>query len=236
MKLLRLSIILLLISFVAGCATFKPNFAVKERFWENKKQTIGIAVAKIPQPEAHKTGGQGLLDIAINNANASELGEHLAKQDVQQINKTTDKMFSYLRGKGFNVVKIEDQIDAESLKEVSLSDDESKKIYYTNRDFTPLKTKYNIDKIVLVTLDKVGTIRNYYGFVPLGAPSGYSKAVGQIINLENNQLEWNYVIDQQIPTSESEWDVPPSFPGLTKAMYTAFNQTQELLFNEFTKN
>lgn len=94
------------------------------------------------------------------------------------------------------------------------------------------KTKYDVDKLVLISVPRIGTIRNYYGFVPLGSPTGLTHLTGQVINLSNNRLEWNQSVVQTAPCTEP-WDAPPDYPKLTEAVYTALEQSRTVLLNNF---
>ena len=228
-------LILFLIFGLAGCVTTTPNFAVKKQFWNDKSKIIGVVIGDMPQPTAHKGGQQGLLDLAINNANAGDLEEHLKTLDVSNIKDVAIKMTKYLKGKGLKVKHITKNLDLAGLKDFEGENDEAKGIYYGQSDYRGLKAKYGVDKLVVVNIVRIGTIRNYYGFVPLGDPSGLSHLGGYVVNLSNNQLEWKQTIVEQSPISAAEWDTPPKFDGLTKAMYLAFNQSKSLLFNAFAQ-
>jgi len=234
-KLTKLFIFVLSLLTLSSCATITPNFSVKQDFWNDKTKVIGVAIGDMPNPTTHKSGSQGLLDMAINNANAGDLETHLNSLDVSKINNVADKITAYLKGKGLRVKRISERVDIESLKEVEAQNDDAKKVYYGSRDYSPLKNKYGIDKIVLINIVRIGTIRNYYGFIPLGAPKGLSHLGGYIINLDTNQLEWKQSVVQTAPNAGGEWDTPPNFDGLTDSMYTAFNQSRNMLFNYFSQ-
>lgn len=54
---------------------------------------------------------------------------------------------------------------------------------------------------------------------------------GYIVDLDNNQLEWKQTVVQTATSTSEERDTPPQFKGLTDAMYTAFDQSRNMLFN-----
>lgn len=228
-------LILFLILGLSGCVTTTPNFAVKRQFWDNKNKVIGVVVGDMPSPSAHKGGNQGLLDIVINNSNADDLELHLNTLDVSRISDIAIKMTRYLKGKGLKVKHISKNLDLKSLNDFEAENNESSQTYYSNLDYRLLKTKYGVDKLVVINIVRIGTIRNYYGFVPLGDPSGLSHLGGYVVNLDNNQLEWKQSVVQQSPNNTDDWDSPPKFDGLTKAMYVAFDQSKNMLFNHFAK-
>ena len=235
MKLFKYLTVLLVVFSLYGCVVITPNIGVKKEFWDNKTDVVGVAVVKLPEAQAHKAGSQGLLDIAINNANAGDLEEALKKQDLSSIHNVQDKVVAYLSSKGFKVKKVAGPIDLESLKELEATNDDSKAIYYARRDFKPLKSSLGVDKLVMIQVNAVGTIRSYYGFFPIGAPSGYSVLNGYVVNLADNRLEWNQSVTQTVPHGAADWDVPPDFVALVKAMDSAYKQSQSMLLNNFVQ-
>jgi len=221
---------------LSACVTVTPNFAAKPEFWNDKNKIVGVAIEQPPKPTAFKAGSQGLLDVAINQANASELETHLNGLDVSKISDLADRVVTHLRQKGFMVKRIKDPIQTDGLAKLDNKDEGSQsQVILADRDFRPLKEKHGVDKMVLISVVRIGTIRNYYGFIPLGEPTGLCHLAGKVVNLSNNQLEWSQVVTQTTPNADGSWDVPPNYPGLTKAVYTAFDQSRDMLFNQFAQ-
>jgi len=234
-KTIRNISVLMAMFLLVGCVGLQPKIDVDPAFWANKEQVIGVAVAKLPTPMSAKSGNQGLLDVLINDANSSDLDKHLAALDISSVNTLADKITDYLNQKNIKAVKIDDIIDDSTLPELpALSEEQSKSgKQFAQRDFTGLKAQHQVDKVLLIKVTRVGTMRSYYGFIPTSAPVGSSVISGQIINLSDNHLEWSQVATQNVPNAESEWDVPPDFPGLTKAALSAYEQSQQMLLNTF---
>jgi len=233
MKFVKLSFVILVVAAMGGCATMVHYFGMEDKFWEDKSATIGVAIAKLPQAHTVKSGNQGLLDVAINNANASDLEKALNTVDLTTIKQLASKMTAYLTQKGFQVKQIATPIDVAKLPDTEKQNDESKGIYYAKKDFASLKSSLGVDKLVLISVNVVGTIRSYYGFIPTGDPSGYAVLKGMVINLSNNQMEWNELASETVEHDPGEWDTPPKFASLTKAMKKAYVQSQSNLFNGF---
>lgn len=235
MKALKLLSVGLLLTYLYGCVVVTPNIGVKKEFWNDKNGVVGVAVTKLPEPMAHKAGAQGLLDIAINNANADDLETALKKENKSSIYELQDKLVSYLKSKGLNAKKVDSPIDLETLTELEKENDESKGIYFAARDFKPLKSSLGVDKLLVVQLNALGTIRSYYGFIPTSEPSGYAVLNGYVVNLDNNQLEWNNTVTQSVNHGAKEWDQPPEFTALVKAMHSAYNLSQTKLYENFSQ-
>ena len=234
-KSYKLLVVLVSVFVLAGCVAMQPKIDVDPAFWANKEQVIGVAIAKLPTPMSAKSGNQGLLDVLINDANSSDLDKHLASLDITSVNDLADKIVAYLNTKNIKAVKIDTAIDESTLPELPAAgeDQTSSGKLFAKRDFSGLKDQHQVDKVLLIKVTRVGTMRSYYGFIPTSAPVGSSVITGQIINLANNQLEWSQEATQNVPNAESEWDVPPDFPGLTKATLAAYEQSQQMLLNNF---
>lgn len=224
--------VLVALLLVTGCVSVQPNINIEPTFWSNNNQTIGVALAKLPKPMSAKSGNQGLLDIMINDANASDLDKHLATLDLSSVNKLRDDIVEYLNKKNITAKTIDTPVDVESLPEIQ-NQQTVNGVHFAERDFSGLKEQYAVDKLLLVTVTRIGTLRSYYGFIPTSDPVGSSMINGKIINLSNNQLEWNQTASQNVPNAEGDWDSPPAFPGLTKAVYSSFEQSQQMLLNNF---
>ena len=234
--LLKLVVLSVSLALLSGCVTITPNFSATQEFWGDKDgKVVGVAIAKTPIPAAYKQGNQGLLDVAINSAMATDLEAHLVKLEVLRIDKLADEVSMYLRNKGFLVKRIKSPIDASALKAFEKGENAPANAYFPKLDYRPLKAEVGIDKLVVLSLNQLGTIRSYYGFVPLNAPSGISSVSGQAINLSSNRLEWNHAVTQVVPNTEGEWDVPPDYPSLTKAVYTAYDRSRTMLYQQFAQ-
>jgi len=228
-KLLVLSFVVL---FLSGCVSMTPDYSVREQFWAEKNKVIGIATTELPKPSTYQTGNQGLLDVAINSSGASELTKHMNQQDISSFYGARDQLFEYLKAKGYKVKKISEPIKEKELAKFEAVNNADKKIFYSNKDYRPLKQKLGVDKVIVLSVLQAGTSRNYYGFIPTSKPVGTSSMRGQIINLENNQIEWNQSVSRSTPAA-GNWDNPPSYPELTEAFKSAFSETKLMLVNSF---
>lgn len=224
------------LAMLPACVSVTPNFAAKPEFWNEKNKIIGVAMEQLPKPTTFKAGNQGLLDVAINNAVASQLETHLNGLDISKISELNNQIAAYLREKGFTVKQIKEPIQVTALPELDKTKEgDQSKYVMADRDFTSLKQKYGVDKMVLISVVRVGTIRSYYGFIPISAPSGLCHLSGKVIDLSNNHLEWNQVVTETVANGDGSWDVPPNYPSLTKAVYNALDESRNMLYNNFTQ-
>jgi len=77
----------------------------------------------------------------------------------------------------------------------------------------------------------VGTIRDYYGFIPLGAPRSIFTGLGQLIDLSNNEVLWHKPVNIQ-KVVPGNWD-EESYPGLTNVIFQTLNQGKSELIAPF---
>lgn len=229
------AVILFTVLALTGCGASTPKISVKPQCWGDKSKVIGIVIGDIPAPSAHKRGGQGLLSSFIPNSRSNELEQHLKSLDISDLRNMTEKMTKYLKAKGLTVKDLTTDLDLESLKNFDDTKNKNTPTNYGELDYRSLKSIHGIDKLIVVNIMRIGTIRHYYGFVPLDEPSGFSHLNGYVVNLDNNQLEWKHSVIRQV--ANDAYDVKPSskFDGLTKAVYTAFDQSKNMLFNHFAQ-
>jgi hypothetical protein len=215
----------------SACAP--SRLTVKPEFWQQRQARIGVALASRPAAGAHKVGSQGLLDMAINAGMAAELKSHLQKVDVGAFDGVRDRFVEELGKRGMNAVALPGYLDPSSYPARGEGAPQVENAY--DRDLAALRTEQKLDAVVLLQVRRYGTIRSYYGFIPLGAPQGFFEVKGQMIDLATGAVVWQTQIPEKqatIPAS-GEWDQPPDYPNLTTALEAAMANGTEFLWKEF---
>jgi hypothetical protein len=220
-------ILLFVLSLLVGCATVTKPVALKSNFWENKQQAIGVAITKSELPTATMTGAQGLLDLAINRGNAKSLIAYLEKLELPKLSSVPTDFATQLQARGFNVKKIEQPIDNATLSKFS---GKSETAQFAELDYTKLKLD-GIDRLLVVSVERVGTTRNYYGFIPTGPPQADLALKGQLIDLKTNELLW-YISDVSALPIAEPWD-QPSFENVSTSVKTNVDQGIEKFEQSF---
>ncbi|MBM4159938.1 MAG: hypothetical protein FJ217_02450 [Ignavibacteria bacterium] len=217
-----------LLAFVCGCGPSK--LALKSDFWQTKERKIGVAVAKSPVAATHQAGG-GLLDRAIAKAAIGTLDAHFEKLNSKSFEDVAQKFAENLETQGFNVKLVEKPIDLEKLPKFAPTSSGD----YHERDLRMIAADEGVDALVLLSIDRWGTTRKYYAFIPLESPKPFCVARGELVNLRTNALEWSVEMeeDQSKVDVEGEWDKPPDFPEVTKALYKAVDKAKAFLENDF---
>ncbi len=215
MQTIRLCVLLpALLLLMPGCAPIKQKpVSLDSGFWQEPKIVIGVAVEPIPQTDAYFLGNQGLLDIAINSSNAKPMVERLKSIDIQRGALIADNLANRLIARGFSVKRLEQTVDAKNYPERKSSANPEQ---FALRDFSALK-KEGVDRLLLVTVERIGTERNYYGFIPQGPPRAIFTVKGQLVDLSTQKLLWFQREDDGTPISEP-WDQAPDFPNVVEAV------------------
>jgi len=215
MKRSLLSVLLLSMAVLTGCAIQGP-VPLDKAYWTNKPESVGVVVTKLPPVTTHKVGSQGLLDMAINNAMAGPLEKHLSALKLDEFRESGYVIEKHFAKQGVPVKFIEEELDLTKLPKVKKAPKGT-----TALDFASLRNKYGVDQLVVLEAIAAGTVRSYYGFVPLNAPQGYFAGRGTLVDLKDNKIHWLANTTQQVVV-EDPWDEEESgYPHVTNAFYRA---------------
>ena len=219
---------LVLILSLSGCETTPKKIPLDPSFSKSKEVRIGVALVKYPVGGFYKSGPQGLLDLLINTSLAGGLDAYLQKINPNEFDEVQNDYVKKLQDHGFSVKRIDDRIDLEQFPKSKAND-------LFEYDLRSLSSKYDIDFLLLVTVQRFGTLRPYYGFIPTGDPKGLFQAAGQLINLKNNELEWQVFMGENnsIMAVDGQWEQPPDYPNVTSAIQRAEKNAEFFLETQF---
>lgn len=212
MKFIRIGFFACALAIVLqGCAPVQQKpVSLDTSFWQESKGVVGIAMESVPQPQTYFLGQQGLLDIAINSSNAKPMASSIQSIDTQRVTQIADNLEKRLQARGFTVKRLTDTINSNSYPERKSSVDPE---HSALRDFTALKSSNGIDRLLLVTVERLGTERGYYGFVPTSPPKAIISIKGQLIDLSDHKLLWFHSEDAGAAIPEP-WDQAPEFANV----------------------
>ncbi|PTU31299.1 hypothetical protein CJD38_08085 [Stenotrophobium rhamnosiphilum] len=205
------------VGLLSGCATRTAIVASDASIWNDKMAIIGIAVAPMPKGDTYKSGAQGFLDLAINAAAASDLTTHLESFDSRAFQQVQLQLADKLKARGLTVKIVPGVVDPAQYPEMSSS---SKGKYIALRDYSALQRSDGIDRLLLLSLDQVGTSRTYFGFAPTSPPIAVAKASGQMVDLKTGKILWS-TSSLRNQSVTPPWDQPPSYPNIDSAIATA---------------
>lgn len=214
-----------------GCAPVKVK--MNKDYWSsqsNKKAKIGIGFATPPQGGVYREGGEGLLDMAINNAASSGINHYLQSFSLSKFNEIQKTAADSLKKAGMSYKLLGEEIKLDSLEKFKKP--ETAMGEYANLDFSSLIQKEGIDQLFLVSVHRFGTVRKYYGFIPLGAPKATIFATGQLIRLKDHQVLWRDDVNEIVEIN-GDWDQDPEYPNLSSALNAAMDTASKKLLSSF---
>jgi hypothetical protein len=216
---------------LSACAP--TRMAVGPSLWNQKEAHVGVAIVAYPESAAHKVGAQGLLDIAINTGLASELKAHLLTLKPDEFDAIRDRFTAELRTRGLQAKAVLSPVNLDTYGKFAKPAGGSGEFF--EKDLKTLAETESVDLLVLLSVTRFGTIRSYYGFIPLGAPQGFCQTSGQLIDLRSNQLIWRTTEPEHesMVGTDGPWDQAPHYPNLTTAIKRAVVNAQEFLFKDF---
>lgn len=210
--------------FLTGCAV-QPQLpvALDQQTLGARAGRVGVAMTTLPKADIFLPGADCLLCYAVASASNATLGRYAATLPNDDITLLKNQITQRLRAKGTDAIVIEEDLNLESLPSRT-----GESVNGTKKDFSPLRQKYNVDKLFVVAISRVGVERSYSGYISNGDPKGVFRGEGYLVNLKNNTYEWYEPINI-LRAADSSWDEPPKFPGLTNAYFQAMEAAKDLV-------
>ena len=231
----------LIVILVSSCAQ-KYYSSLPSTFWQNKTESIGVAIEKYPVLGKYRKGVY-LIDIAVNVATSeyssdNPLNIYLSKFDLSTFSTVAIDFVDHLNAEGLSANKLTEQIDLDDFPQYKTS----KKGKYFNSDFSDLIENENIDMLMLLSIEKAGTFRESVMGIKL-KPVALCQVKGELINLKTNEILWSYTTKYPGSTRKSwkestqiiegEWKQSPDYPNLSTALNKAINHAGKVLEERF---
>ena len=96
------------------------------------------------------------------------------------------------------------------------------------RDFSALRAKYGIDKLLVLDITATGVSRPYSSYIPAGLPVSMVSGLAMIVDLKTNTFNW-YLPLTTTRQADGAWDEEPKFPGLTNAYFQTVETVRDLV-------
>ena len=214
---------------MVGCANKFENIELCDSVLK-KPSSVVIIQNNTPVPQFHKTGGQGLLDVAINNMMTNSAAERVAEIDTQAvINERYIKPFAAaFRNKSFSVSQHLEPLDFTKLSAYQGDCDTCAAL-----DFTAInRGTGNAEMALVLETHAVGVIRDYYGFIPTSSPQGYAKVTVYLVCLKDNSVLGRYHVEAKANV-DGNWDTPPDYIELAEASRVALASALDRSYMHF---
>lgn len=207
---------------LVGCASApQAPVALESNRLNGNSGKVGVLMSTVPAADTHLPGAGCLLCLAAASVANSSLTSHAKTLPSQDLAGIRSDVVDALRRKGVNVVAIEDPVKIEDLPQASSSAPNA-----ARRDFSSLKTKYQLDRLLVIDITQQGFERTYASYIPTSDPKGLVRGTAYLVNLGTQAYEW-YAPINVLKATDKKWDEPPQFPGLTNAYYQAVEATRD---------
>lgn len=228
---MRLSFVGLLLAasvLFTGCA-IKPQepLALRSEALPTPGSRVGVAFAKLPEPDTFFPGASCLLCYAAASAMNSGLTTQVRTLGTKELQALPADLAALLTARGQTPVLL-DPIDLSKLNAVS-SPEPGK----ARHDFTALRTAHKLDRLLVVQIDALGFTRNFSAYVPTGDPRATLSGSAYLINLNGQTLDWYLPLNLSNPAAD-KWDEPPKYPGLSNAYFQTLEMAMDQIKQPFS--
>lgn len=228
---IRFGLILCAAFFLGGCASApQQSVSLSRDAIGAQAGRIGVAMTALPKQDTRTPGADCLLCLAAASIANSSLTTHSKTLSYEDLPTLKNKVAELLRKKGANVTVIEDALDLKSLKDYS-----SKEPNFARKDFSSLRQKYDVDKLLVIDIAALGFVRTYSAYIPTSDPQAQLVGTGYLVNLANNAYEW-YQPVSVTKSADQNWDEPPKFPGLTNAYFQTLEIGKDSFLEAFSSD
>lgn len=214
---------------LGGCvsAPQKP-IELSQNTLSAKSGRVGVAMTALPKVDMHIIGADCIVCYAVVAAKNSSLTKHAQTLPYEDLPKLKNDILDMIRKKGADAILISEPIDIDAL----LSNRNGGQ-NIAEKDFAPLKTKYMVDKLLLIDIKTLGFRRFYNNYFPTTDPEAVLTGAGYIVNLNNNAYEWYLPPVYITMHADKNWHEPPQFPGLTNAYYQVLELAKDRYMKPF---
>jgi hypothetical protein len=202
--------------FLSGCA-IKPQqpVALNQDALSAKSGKVGVAMSALPKVDTYFPGAGCLLCYAFASASNASLTKHAETLSHDELSALKEDVAAALRKKDVDVVVIKEPVDLKSLPDVR-----TEVATTARKDFSSLRTKLAVDKLLIIDVPLVGYVRSYSSYVPTSDPKATVTGSSYLVDLKTNTYSWYLPINIS-RSADGKWDEPPKFPGLTNAYFQA---------------
>lgn len=238
MSMLRQSLVLWTATLLAGCAAYVPTDMHRKDELGAKNAVTGVAMAALPQPGVFTAdlkrgggGGGGLVQALITIGIVSDLAAHAKTLDAKDARAIADDAVALFKRQGLQVVPIAEPLNLRDLESFEARDGS-----LANKDFRPLQKKLNVDRLLVVRVDRLGFNYPIGGAMPIPAGDAMAEVDGAafVVDLRTNAFLWHRKV-QVLRGVGKAWDEPPGYPALTAKFYEALEAARDELLADLSK-
>ena len=218
--------------FLGGCATpVQQRIDLADNYFSSSKAKagrVGVVMVELPKPDTAFPGANCLLCLGVANGMHSALNKQVQAFSTAELKPLPSDVVALLKKRGLDVVLIDEPLKIDALPDFNAGDAVNK----ARKNFTSLKTKYNVDRLLVVHFTALGVWRSYSAYVPTSIPRAIVLGNASLIDLSTHSLEWYLPVDVS-RSADGNWDEPPTFPGLTNAYYQVLETSMSAIKKPF---
>jgi hypothetical protein len=166
-------------------------------------------------------GADCLLCMLAASAMNLPLSKHADTLGLEDLPALKERIAAVLRKKGASVTVIAEPLDMKALGDATAAGPN-----VADKNFSPLKQKYGVDKLLVIEVNALGFERRYASYIPTSDPKALVRGRGYLVNLASNTYEW-YLPLNMTKSADDKWDEPAKYPGLTNAYFQAIELGQD---------
>ena len=228
MSIRLLGTVLALSAFLAGCAgpVQQPMNLAADYFSAGKAKAgkVGVVMSDLPKPDTQFPGASCLLCMAVANGVHSAMSKEVQTFSTTELQALPADLAALLKKQGLDVVVIKEPLKVDDLPDLAASDPVNK----ARKNYSSLKAKHGIDRLLVVHVTSLGVWRSYSAYVPTSPPRAVLNGTVSMIDLSTHALEW-YMPLAVSRAADGAWDEPPKFPGLSNAYYQVLETSMDMV-------
>ena len=220
--------------FLGGCATpvqqridLADNYLVSGKA---KKGKIGVVMVELPKPDTAFPGANCLLCLGVANGMHSSLNKEVQTFSTAELKALPRDVVALLKKQGLDAVLIDEPLKIDALPDLNAGDAVNK----SRKNFSSLKAKYKVDRLLVVHFTALGVWRSYSAYVPNDPPKAVVVGNASLVDLATHSLDW-YLPVNISRAADGNWDEPPKFPGLTNAYYQVLESGMDVIKKPFAR-
>lgn len=214
--------------FLGGCASVpQQSVSLSTTAKGAEAGRVGVAMTKLPKVDTFFPGANCLLCLAAASIANTSLTTHAKTLPYEDLPRLKADLANLLRHNGVVVTEIADDVDIEALP-----DFDSQGPNVARKNFSSLRAKYNIDRLVVINVKTLGYIRSYQAYIPSSEPKATLDGFGYMVNLKSNTYDWYKPVSVS-KSADQSWDEPPKFPGLTNAYFQVLEIAKDSFLEPF---
>lgn len=181
----------------------------------------------LPTADTVFPGAGCLLCLAAASVANSDLTAHARTLPADDLPRLRELVADLVRKRGSNAKVITDDVKVDDLPNASAQGPN-----VARKDFSALQKRYDVDKLVVVSIASLGFERTYASYIPTSDPKAVMRGVAYMVDLKSNAYDWYQPI-ALLRSSDGPWDEPKKFPGLTNAYFQVLELGKDEILKPF---